>query len=405
MSSGLWQHKPVQSSVTLSPCCKLQESFLRFPPTPPDLFDTSDKATDDESIRLALHVLETERDALVNLHELYLVDRVAQGSFNQAVNCIAKGAPRGGRVVVTGVGKSGKIGLKFVATMNSFGIRSFFLHPTEAMHGDLGMIGPHDTLVILTYSGKTQEILSMLPSLPAELPMIAVTSWKDSSSCPLFAHRPAGSCILLPAPIPCSELDTFGVPAPTSSTTTALALTDALALALAQRLHPDLLQVFHKYHPGGTIGANAIRKDPQLIGDLAIKVENILLIEPRQSQVESTVLDAILAAAKSVSGWVRPSPETIIAPRQIQSIGRLSDLDRMIRLLDDGSVVEKGDWISVEAASTVQEARNWILHMRQVGRGKNFLKKGTILGIVDSLQSVSGVMEIEDIMSDEELCL
>lgn len=136
-----WQHRPTQPSMPLSPYAKLQESILRLPPTPPDFFDSLDKKRDDETIRLALHVLETEKDALVHLHDLYLLDQAAQDGFTRAVKCIAKASQREGRAIVSGIGKSGKIGQKFVATLNSFGIRSSFLHPTEAMHGDLGMIG------------------------------------------------------------------------------------------------------------------------------------------------------------------------------------------------------------------------------------------------------------------------
>ena len=128
--------------MPMSHYAKTHESFVRFPPTPPDFLDSVDKDVDDDTIQLALHVLKTERDALSNLHNLYLSDCVAQRSFNQAVNAIGKSSSRGGRIIVSGVGKSGKIGLKFVATLNSLAIRSAFLHPTEAMHGDLGMIGP-----------------------------------------------------------------------------------------------------------------------------------------------------------------------------------------------------------------------------------------------------------------------
>lgn len=131
------------------PFTKTLQSFVRLPPTPPDFLDSVEKDIDDGTIQLALHVLRTERDALTNLHDLYTSDRGAQQSFNQAVNAIGICSSRGGRIMVSGVGKSGKIGLKFVATLNSLAIRSAFLHPTEAMHGDLGTIGP--VCVLLEY--------------------------------------------------------------------------------------------------------------------------------------------------------------------------------------------------------------------------------------------------------------
>ncbi|KAL8949540.1 MAG: hypothetical protein Q9222_004362 [Ikaeria aurantiellina] len=364
--------------MSLSSCAHT----LRLPPTPPDCLDELGKEATDDSIGLALHVLKTERDALTNLHDLYQKDSVAQSSFKQAVSAIGKSSVRNGRAIVCGVGKSGKIGQKFVATLNSFGIRSAFLHPTEAMHGDLGMIGTNDTIVILSYSGRTAEILSILPHLPPGLPLIGVTSYPDFHSCPLFTHRPTANCILLPAPIPCSELELFGVPAPTSSTTTAMALTDALALALAHQLHPDPLAVFHRYHPGGAIGASASRMRPTTMSDLAVYVEDIPMVAVK-AQRTPTILDGVLTAASSTSGWIRVVPDKVIAPRQIQSIGRARDLSHPLHLLVDGVIVEKGDWISIPAVHSVQQARKWIRQMRKSSRGRSFLKVGTVLGIVD----------------------
>lgn len=129
-------------SMPLSVYAKTQQSFAGLPPTPPDFLDNLGKDRECESIQVALHVLSSERDGLSNLHELYRNDRAAQRSFNQATNAIKKCCSRGGRTIVSGVGKSGKIAQKFVATLNSFAVRSTFLHPTEAMHGDLGSIGP-----------------------------------------------------------------------------------------------------------------------------------------------------------------------------------------------------------------------------------------------------------------------
>ena len=94
-----------------------------------------------DALATALHVIRTERDALTRLENLYDADVVAQEGLASSVNAITTSICSGGKLVVVGVGKSGKIGQKVVATMNSFGIRSAFLHPTEALHGDLGMIG------------------------------------------------------------------------------------------------------------------------------------------------------------------------------------------------------------------------------------------------------------------------
>ena len=99
-----------------------------------------------DALATALHVIRTERDALTQLEGLYEADEIAQDGFTSAVDAISTSINSGGKLVVVGVGKSGKIGQKVVATMNSFGIRSAFLHPTEALHGDLGMIGEVNVL-------------------------------------------------------------------------------------------------------------------------------------------------------------------------------------------------------------------------------------------------------------------
>ena len=90
----------------------------------------------------AIHVISTERAALANLENVYRTDQLAQDSLARSVNRIAHSVRTGGKLVVCGVGKSGKIGKKIEATMNSFGIFSAFLHPTEALHDDLGMVRP-----------------------------------------------------------------------------------------------------------------------------------------------------------------------------------------------------------------------------------------------------------------------
>ena len=113
-------------------------------------------------------------------------------------------------------------------------------------------------MLIITFSGRTAEIFALLPHLPPKLPLIAVTSHTSLSTCTLFDSRLSGRSILLPAPIPIADVQSSGVAAPTTSTTVALALTDALAIAVARRLHLDPSIVFQGYHPGGAIGGNSV---------------------------------------------------------------------------------------------------------------------------------------------------
>ena len=117
------------------------ESIPQLPMTPPDGEEELDAASNATALRMGVHVLATEEDGLRSLKELLQTGPVAQEGFMNAVNMVSKTIQRGAKIIISGVGKSGKIGEKLVATMNSFGIHSVFLNPTEALHGDLGLIG------------------------------------------------------------------------------------------------------------------------------------------------------------------------------------------------------------------------------------------------------------------------
>ena len=204
-----------------------------------------------------LHVLEVEANALKSLAELYRRDAHAQDQFAHAVEAIARAKRCFAKLVVIGVGKSGHIGRKLTATFQSLGIQCVFLHPTEALHGDLGLVGPKDTLLFITFSGKSPELLSLLPHLPITSQVIVLTSHMRPETCEILLRRPDG--ILLSAPIPESEKLSFGVSAPTTSTTASLALGDALAMTVAKELHPCVGEVFAHNHPGGAIGAELLK--------------------------------------------------------------------------------------------------------------------------------------------------
>ncbi|EPS33834.1 hypothetical protein PDE_08796 [Penicillium oxalicum 114-2] len=214
------------------------------------------------SIGTALHVMATERAALQHLEHLYQTDARAQQDLARAVDLIAQTVRDGGKLVVCGVGKSGKIARKIEATMNSLGIYCAYLHPTEALHGDLGMIRPNDTMLLISFSGRSPELLCLLPYIPTTVPIIALSSHTEPDACPLLSlHGPLGMGILLSAPIHEREEVSLGLSAPTSSTTVALCLGDALAIAIGRKLHTQPgrgpAEVFRGYHPGGAIGAAA----------------------------------------------------------------------------------------------------------------------------------------------------
>jgi arabinose-5-phosphate isomerase len=187
-------------------------------------------------LALGLAVLKTEAEAVVAL-----CDRL-DSSFEQACELIL-GCE--GRIVVTGMGKSGHIGNKIAATLASTGSPSFFMHPGEASHGDLGMITEHDLVIALSNSGETSEITLLLPMLKRiGIPLIALTGNPQST-----LARTAD--IHLDVSVS-KEACPLGL-APTSSTTATLAMGDALAVAVLQ-VSGFTEQDFAMSHPGGTLG-------------------------------------------------------------------------------------------------------------------------------------------------------
>jgi D-arabinose 5-phosphate isomerase GutQ len=160
--------------------------------------------------------------------------------------------------------------------MKSLGIASSFMHAAEALHGDLGDIrkvrnhfpgsrdnrhtdfSQNDVIMFISYSGKTAELMALLEHIPSHTPILAITSHTKPSDCPLLDGRP--NSILLPAPIHELEETSFGVCAPTTSTTVTIAVGDMLALTVAEALHEDEAKtVFRINHPGGAIGAKSRR--------------------------------------------------------------------------------------------------------------------------------------------------
>lgn len=169
------------------------------------------------------------------------VDRIDE-RFDACVNAILCCA---GRVVITGVGKSALIGQKIVATLNSTGTPALFMHAADAIHGDLGMIQAADVVICLSKSGNTSEIKVLLPLLRrAGVTLIALVSDPES-----YLARHADHVLLAPAE---READPLNL-APTTSTTVALAMGDALAVALLEA-RGFTRSDFARYHPGGSLG-------------------------------------------------------------------------------------------------------------------------------------------------------
>jgi arabinose-5-phosphate isomerase len=214
------------------------------------------------TVNLGITGLETLREALGN---------GLSANFERAVAALHACA---GRVLITGMGKSGHIGQKITATLASTGTPAHFVHPAEASHGDLGMVTRHDVILALSWSGETVELASIITySRRFQVPLIAVTSRAASA-----LGKAADIVLLLPQ---VQEACPHGL-APTTSTLLQLVLGDCLAMALLERRGFTALD-FKVFHPGGQLGANL-----KHVGDIMHKGENLPLAH--QDEPMSTAL-------------------------------------------------------------------------------------------------------------------
>jgi arabinose-5-phosphate isomerase len=194
-----------------------------------------------------------------------LIDRL-DDRFGNAVDLLARCK---GKVVVSGMGKSGLIGQKIAATLASTGTSAFFLHPAEGVHGDLGVLARRDALIAISNSGETQELLQLLPYVERMgIPVIGFTGRMTST---LAKHCDVALDVSV-----AEEACPMGL-APTASTTATLALGDALAVALLQK-RGFREEDFARFHPGGTLGRR-----------LLVKVKDLMHTGPELPKVEESV--------------------------------------------------------------------------------------------------------------------
>ena len=226
----------------------------------------------------ARRVIQLEIDELQRLHAR-IDDR-----FAQAIDLLLACVRSRGKLIVCGVGKSGSIGRKLAATLNSTGATTVLLDVGDALHGDLGVIDPGDLAILLSYSGETSELLNLLPHLKRfSIPVIAITGGLHSTLAKnadvvLDVHVTQEACPLNLAP--------------TSSTTTMLVLCDALAMALLEA-RGFQAEDFAKLHPGGTLGRALLTR----VSDVMRQGDQLATISP-----ETTVREGLQAMTKARSG-------------------------------------------------------------------------------------------------------
>ena len=290
----------------------------------------------------ALRTIEIERAALAGLP-----GRIG-GEFDEACRLILA---RQGRVAVTGMGKSGHIGNKIAATLASTGTPALFVHPAEAAHGDIGMITEADLVLALSNSGATSEIIALLPVLRRRgIPLIAMTGKADS-------ELARAADIHLDASVD-EEACPLGL-APTASTTAALALGDALAMALLEA-RGFSSEDFARSHPGGKLGAR-----------LLVKVADVMHPEAEIPRVKTgtTLTSALLEVSAGGFGL------TTIIDAASRIIGVFSDGDlrraidaghdiaatRVEDVMSENFIHIDENALAAEAARIMQEAGVYVL--------------------------------------------
>ena len=217
-------------------------------------------------IQIAKQCFQTEAESILNLQNLL------DNDFDSAVRLIYESK---GRVIITGVGKSGLIGAKIAATLASSGTPAFFMHPTDAFHGDLGVITKNDIIIAISYSGTTDEILRLVPFLNDQnIPIISITGNKDS----LLAKNSKYNLNIMVAKEAC-PLDLV----PTSSTTATLAMGDAIAVALIH-LRDFKKEDFARFHPGGSLGVRLLTKVKDVM-----RAENLPIVPPNMEISEAII--------------------------------------------------------------------------------------------------------------------
>ena len=288
------------------------------------LMDESDKE-ENRDLAAGRRVLELESRALASLAD------GLDARFAEAVEILDRVT---GRIVVSGMGKSGHIGNKIAATMASTGTLANFVHPAEASHGDLGMITPEDALLVLSNSGETTELSDMLHfSKRYKIPMVAIVGRAGST----LAESADVALIMAAEP----EAGTLGL-APTTSTTMALAIGDALAVALFERKAFSESD-FHAFHPGGKLGQSLVR-----VRDIMHGADDLPLVAPDTLMAEALLVmtakrfGCVGVVDGMVDGAVEGSGELL---------GIVTDGDLRRNLTDDLLVRTAGDLMT--AAPTV----------------------------------------------------
>ncbi len=316
-------------------------------------------------IQKAIEVLKIEADGILNL-----VDRI-DDNFSEMIGQICSCS---GRLILSGIGKAGIVGRKIVATLNSTGTRSLFLHPVEAMHGDLGQVSRDDIFIALSNSGETDELCILLPSIRRiGCKIIAFTGSTNSTLA-------AQSDIVIDVGVE-FEACPLGL-APTASTTAMLAMGDALAVVLLEKKNFNSND-FSMIHPGGTLGQR-----------LASKVKDLMITGPSLPRVSegTSIQEAVKEIDRGRLGT------TLVTNPQNKLNGIITDGD-IRRLVASGRSFLK---FSVEDVMTKNPQT--IAESSPTYDALNIMEKHqiTVLPVVNTREEVQGILHLHDILGKGE---
>jgi arabinose-5-phosphate isomerase len=312
-----------------------------------------------EILKEGRRILKEEAGALQKLAELL------DENFERAVQIIYRTK---GRVILTGVGKSGLICKKIAATLSSTGTPAFFLHPTDAAHGDLGMVRGEDTVIAVSNSGETAELLSIVPIIKSfGIPVIAITSNPKStlsriSDVTINLHVEREACPLNLAP--------------TTSTTLTLALGDAIAGAL-MKLKGFTPEDFKRYHPGGKLGIRLSK-----IGEIMRRGEEIPKVYP-ETPVKKVIFEV---SAKKLGA-------TLVLDRKGNLVGIITDGDLR-------RAFEKGYNLDSKAQEIMTRNPKVIREDAFAEEALKIMEKNkiTVLPVLNRQNKVVGIIHLHDIL-------
>ena len=312
----------------------------------------------------AIETLKIEAEAIENL--ISRVDDEFEAAVNAILQCPA-------RVVVTGMGKSGHIGRKIAATLASTGTPSFFMHPAEAFHGDLGMVTENDIVIAISNSGESSEVVTILPIIKRiGASIIAMCGRRDSTlgkNCDFFVNIGVER-----------EACPLGL-APTASTTATLAMGDAIAMALMEK-KKFTSQDFAMFHPGGALG----RKLLLTVGDVMhVDNENPII------NVGKTVKDALF----------------IMTEKGLGAVSVLNDENKIVGIITDGIIrraISKDKSLLDESVENIMFDKPLTISPDKLAASalsvmeKHKPRPITVLPVVDADNNVVGIVHLTDLL-------